>query len=207
MARQPWRVGNGLAVVILWTVIVGFPILVFHITRSSLTIGEHLHSTVLFLASQGLVFWLVARPPTAPPPTASSRSKADSPTPPLPTISPQVWEAEVVNPRTSNLLFGSGSPGSECPTVEVFLSNYIGSSKARIIYLDPSGRQFTLLAGQELHVQAAGQYSPPVVRVIESDLATQLCISGATHVTARLQEDSHRTVSEALPSGEAHDPS
>lgn len=197
MAKRPWRIGNGLAVVILWTGMIGIPVFLFHISRNGMTVGEHLHSAVLFLASQGLVFWLVARPSSSTSYTAALPPEPVGSAVTLPTPEPHVWPAEVVTVEQTDSLFGSGTPDPGCPVVQVTLANYIGSSRTRVIYLDPDGRQVMLRAGHEMVVTAAGRHSPPTIRVVESDLATQVCIMGATHVTVRLPKDSSYPVSAA----------
>ena len=56
MADRPWRTSLGLVAVLLWSGIIGIPVLVFHLNSVGLDVGEHLHSAVMFIASQALDF-------------------------------------------------------------------------------------------------------------------------------------------------------
>ncbi len=62
MPDRPWRTGSGVVAVTIWSGLVGLPLVQFHILYRSFTFGEHLHAAILFVASQGLVYWLAARP-------------------------------------------------------------------------------------------------------------------------------------------------
>jgi hypothetical protein len=62
MSRPVWRTRWGTIACLLWTGIVGIPVLQYHRTSMGLNFGDHLHSVILFLTSECLVFWLVARP-------------------------------------------------------------------------------------------------------------------------------------------------
>jgi hypothetical protein len=42
--------------------LIGFPLIILHTSQIRLVFRDHLHAVVLFAASNGLVFWLFARP-------------------------------------------------------------------------------------------------------------------------------------------------
>ena len=62
MSRPGWRTSLGTIACLFWTIIVGIPVLGYHMSSMRLNFGDHLHSVILFVASECLVFWLVARP-------------------------------------------------------------------------------------------------------------------------------------------------
>ncbi len=194
MANRPWRTGLGLAAVFLWSLVIGFPVLLFHLQSPGLMPGEHLHAAILFGASQVLVFWMVARPQ---PPSKKKRlaQPAREVAPAMmPLSAPQgpevVWEAELVSPVTSE----NPAPLAAVPAIQgliarISIGNYMGSSRPRQIMIEPGEARHTLLPGQILDVTATGRRVAPTFRIVESDLATQIAVEGETSEVKVVKSD------------------
>ena len=176
MKDQPWRIGWGLAALLIWSVLVGLPVVTFHVRGVGLMPGEHLHAAILFVASQLLVFWVVARPkprsvnrvrPRAAKSFPSARSEH------------RIWQAELASVEVA-----TESPALEGVVkgfaAKVCVDNYVGSSKSRRVSIDPEGSNYILLPGNGLEVTAVGQTETPSFRIVESDLATQVFVLGLT---------------------------
>ena len=200
MADRAWRISLGLAALLVWSLFIGFPVLVFHLRAPGLVIGEHIHSAILFVASQLLVFWLTARPSTRKE-KAVVKQRANSvgfpfKQPPQPTL----WQAELAiaqNPESPE----SSSPFAEDRSVKVTIANYIGSSHPRRVSIEPGGEEHTLLPGQELEVIATGHVSTPSFRIVESDLVTQISVVGIKcTVSVVVKKLSHNQSSHHAPS-------
>jgi positive regulator of sigma E activity len=58
---RPLKLPAGLLACLLWTGLVGVPVLWHHANNRQLTGGEHVHSAVLFALSQAMVYWLARR--------------------------------------------------------------------------------------------------------------------------------------------------
>jgi hypothetical protein len=178
----------GLVAVLLWSAVIGLPVLLFHLNSVGMDFGEHFHSAVLFVASQALVFYLAARPRRT---TAKAVPAIPQISTPFATIGPQqVWDAELVPEKSSRSIFELASrpesfpttvseqlPSHRC-TTKVIICNYLASSHARLVYLEPGGIQHTLAPGRELAVTATADGQYPTIRVVESDRATQVYLEG-----------------------------
>jgi hypothetical protein len=199
-----WRIGLGIVAVAWWSVVIGFPVLLFHLRVRGLVPGEHIHAAILFFASQGLVFWIVARPrPKRNKPAtvgaATGRRDVRRPSEAVPELSTAleghrttadpVWDAEVVPADASQSSSDPPMAKTNGLVTRVLIGNYLGSSRSRRVTIEPGGENYTLLPGQNLEVTATGQTAAPSFRIVESDLATQLFIEGGpTNVTAVLVE-------------------
>ena len=75
----------------------------------------------------------------------------------------------------------TASPASteDVCTTKLIIANYLGSSRSRVVYVEPGGTNCTLLPGQELEVTAASRGAMPAFRIVESDIATQIYVDGA----------------------------
>ncbi len=192
MAGQPWRTSWGLVAVLIWSVLVGFPALVFHLNDAVLGIGEHLHAAAMFVVSQLLVYWLAARP------SRSTRRAALNPIPqsvgPVAAAGlpkPQVWDAELVttdkNAESASTTLSSAASPDGC-TTRLIIGNYLGSSRSRVVYIEPGGTNHTLLPGQEIEITATSQGMLPSFRIVESDIATQVYVDGIAIAVAVTQD-------------------
>jgi hypothetical protein len=183
MTRRPWNIALGLVGVIVWSVVIGLPLFLFHLTGDGLLVGDRIHAAVLFIASYGLVFWLAAQPRQTRrivPPKKLPPVKTTLPTAPV----VQVFDAELVaeNRPPENPLREENPVREENPTGQSLVlkvQNYFGSSRSRRVSLDPGDRSYTLLPGQELEITARAFASLPKFRVIESDQGTLVCVEGA----------------------------
>ena len=180
MADGPWRTSAGVAAVLVWSAVVGVPILAYHVRGYGLFFGDHLHAALLFVTSQFLVFYLAARPgrKRRPEPVAVGR-----PIPAKP-VEPEIWNAELAPspdylvPASEQVIAKSQPAGAICIS-KVVISNYLGSSHPRIVYVEPGGAHYKLLPGQELEIIATTIGFPATFRVVESDLATQVHMLGS----------------------------
>jgi hypothetical protein len=185
MADRPWRTAQGLIAVLLWSFFIGFPVLAFHVNSMGLDPGQHVHAAVLFVSSQVLVFWLAARPSRKLHPSSRAVFRA-APNVVRPVANPaardqQVWEAELVSQFEGSSSQGNGSapqPSADVRVTRMIVANYLGSSRARVVYVEPGGTHCSLLPGQELEIKAASRGALPAFRIVESDLATQVYVDG-----------------------------
>lgn len=196
MADRLWRTSLGLVAVLLWSAVVGLPVLLFHLNNQGMDFGERLHAVFMFVASQVLVYWLAARPTKNTPATAVSlNSQIATPFVTIPARY-QVWDAELVEKKSTDSTSASvsntdsakvntaDSPG-QC-TAKLIVTNYLGSSQSRIVYVEPGGTQRSLLPGQELEVTATAQGLVPSFRIVESEIATQVYVDGASVAVANI---------------------
>lgn len=61
----------------------------------------------------------------------------------------------------------------------IVVGNEARSGKARVVYVEPWGRDYTLLAGEELEISAFGHERSPWFSLVEWDDATQVYCEGA----------------------------
>lgn len=172
MADRPWRIELATMAVFVWSALIGIPVLLFHVGNIGLDFGQHVHAFVLFAASQVLVFWLAARWQPKARPKPPPRHPIPKLTNPFATSEPEIWNAEIV----PTALTSHPQPGA-C-SAKLIVGNYVASSRTRIVYLEPGGKQRTLQPGQELQIIANTQDSIPTIRIVESDLATQVYFEG-----------------------------
>jgi hypothetical protein len=172
MGQRPWRISLGIAVVLLWTGVIGFPVLVFHSASVGLQFGEHLHAAILFIASQVLVFWLAARTTRFAPRPRSERRVTPASTPQL------VWNAELVEPEAESRLAADTESASDQLPAPLTIGNYLASSQVRLVMVEPGGFRQSLLPGQSLNVFVQDAAGPVRYRIVESDSATQVFVEG-----------------------------
>jgi hypothetical protein len=147
-------------------------VLVFHLEGYGLYFGDHLHAALLFLTSQ----LLAGTNRKAPQPAAKPISVAKP-------IEPEIWNAELApSPDylvpASEQAFAKSKPAGATCISKVIVSNYLGSSRPRIVYVEPGGTHYKLLPGQELEIIATTIGFPATYHVVESDLATQVHMLG-----------------------------
>lgn len=175
MSDRQWRTGVGLAALLIWSIFIGVPVLMFHTRAPALLPGDHLHAAVMFIASQVLVFWLSARPSTIKKKTVEVRSVATVPSVAAHAAAQSPWQAELVIPKP-NSTPSTSAARIESLTVRVSIANYIGSGRPRRVSIEPGDELHMLLPGQELEITATGETVAPSFRIIESDLATQITV-------------------------------
>jgi hypothetical protein len=79
MSRKRSQIGSGAIACVLWSAIVGWPVLSIHLYGGTLGPGDHVHAGILFIASNLLLFWLFGRSRSSVVSARSSRkSIADS---------------------------------------------------------------------------------------------------------------------------------
>jgi hypothetical protein len=190
-----WRTSNGILATFLWSLVIGGPVLLFHLRHVGMDALDHAHAFVLFVASQVLVFWWAARPGRTTTRTTLvgkllSLTKRDE----VPSAY-RVWEAEVVPDTARSRSWETASAFAPPPprpqasgfVVQLTVGNYLGSSHVRQVQIEPGGGRVTLQPGQELSISARGIDQPPRIRCVESDLATQVYFDGiALDVTCQV---------------------
>jgi hypothetical protein len=61
----------------------------------------------------------------------------------------------------------------------ILVGNQSRSGNPRVVYVEPWGRDYTLLAGEDLEVSAFGHQRPPWFSIVELDGQTQVYCEGA----------------------------
>jgi hypothetical protein len=164
-------------------------------------VGDHVHAFILFVASEGLVFWLAARPVIQKPKRSTPMRKESLSK--VASQSQELWLAELAPEYSAANATSSESPfiattkpvaSNGRSAARLIVANYFGSSRSRIVSIEPGGIQRTLLPGQELHVTATAEDLAPRFRIVESDLATQVYVEG---IGIQIETEAHAAKIEA----------
>lgn len=195
MTPGRWRIDLGVIAVVIWTAVVGFPVLAFHVSAAGVSGGERLHAAVLFVVSQVAVFWLVGRPRSYSQDNTLSRTPAVASSPvvsslasggPTETAAPAAVEeirlAELVDPAGAEPPIAGDSARDGSWSVSLTITNYLASSRTRIVTVEPGRTTHSLRPHQSLTITAIGESRVPILHLLESDGATQVTCSHARQV-------------------------
>lgn len=62
---------------------------------------------------------------------------------------------------------------------QILVANKSRSGKPRVVYVEPWGRDYTLLAGEELEISVFGDERAPSFGIVEWDVETQVYCNNA----------------------------